>query len=583
MDKSGTHVGVRRDQRATSSKYYLGFSDFPIPDSDPEFVSHEQYLSYLESYAEHFQIKPHIRFGHKTVNVRRDGESWVVDVASKNGQRESISCDAVAVCSGLHSAPDFPAKGSPQPPPGYKARIVHARDLKDAGNTLKGQRIVTVGGGETGAEMAHVAADVGKGPAFMSLRRGMTVIGTYPPLPLAGRHPDARTPPVDLNERRVVTILPPELKHFVFTRDDSSIFALRDGNPGKHTLSRLMDKLFSGVGSLVVTPFLIGGNTLGQIAHELTLPGFWTMSKSQFQAPNSIAMSAEMSKATQLGESPPQRLQRDLTQLNNYTQRASLFRMRGYTTRHYQEVRSLLEEYSGARHSQNFLTKSDDFIYNLLDHSLELRPAVTAYQGTNSVVFADGSCTEADVVVWCTGYQPRIPFLSNVLTDQSSSRQNEPSDWLDGQDLFKNVFHPSLGNSLAFIGFARPQLGAMPPIAELQSRWFGAVLDGESVLPNESDMQKEMLVDQGRYGEKIFAGRLRSSVDFGKYTAEIAQRAGCYPDVGFSTLFKDYALWRAFWLGPVIPQAYRVGDTGERGAEARRRLVEVYETFFSRD
>merc|ERR1712113_939847 len=94
--------------------------------------------------------------------------------------------------------------------------------------------------------------------------------------------------------------------------------------------------------------------------------------------------------------------------------------------------------------------------------------------------------------------------------------------YVDGPELFKNVFHPKLGKSLAFIGFARPQLGAMPPIAELQARWFSAVLDEKVELPSKDEMRREMDADQARYNEKIFAGRLRSSVDFGKYTTDIA-------------------------------------------------------------
>lgn len=201
IDKTGEHVGVRLEQRATSSKYYLGFSDYPIPETSPDFVGHEEYLSYLEAYAKHFKLKGHIRFGHQVVAVRRkmDG-GWEVEVASKDGI-EVLPFDAVAVCSGLHSTPDFPAKGAPVPPEGFKARVVHARDLKGASEALRGQRALVVGGGETGAEMAHVAAEVGRGTALFSLRRGITVIGPYLPLPLGGRVPDARTPPVDLNER----------------------------------------------------------------------------------------------------------------------------------------------------------------------------------------------------------------------------------------------------------------------------------------------------------------------------------------------------------------------------------------------
>jgi dimethylaniline monooxygenase (N-oxide forming) len=295
-----------------------------------------------------------------------------------------------------------------------------------------------------------------------------------------------------------------------------------------------------------------------------------------------------MQKATCLPATPAVRLERDTQQLLEYTKRAAWFRMQGYTSLHYQQVRSLLEEYSGARHTQNFLTKSDDFIYNLLDHSLELRPGIASFEGTNTVVFDDGSRADVDYVVWCTGYQPKVPFLSDLLDEDGGGNGNAAGSTgsgdshLDGQELFKNVFHPKLGDSFAFIGFARPQLGAMPPLAELQARWFGAVLDSEAKLPTAEEMAAEMVADREQYGSRVFAHRLRSSVDFGRYTADVARRAGCFPDIGLRTFFSDFALWQAFWFGPVLPQAYRIDDAGERGAEARARLKNTYLTFFTR-
>jgi len=583
IDTTGQHVGVRREQRATSSKYYLQFSDFPIPGHKPDFPSDKDYIEYLEDYVKHFGLTDHIRFKHRTVAVRRlPGGGWEVDVASKRGV-VTEKYDAVAVCSGLHSTPDFPAKGAPLPPKGFKAKVVHARELKDARVQLQGKRIVIVGGGETGAEFAHVAACVGAEPAMLSLRRGMTVIGPYLPLPLADRVPDARTPPVDLNERRILSLLSPAWKHWVFTRDKEAVFALRDQNPGKHTVGRLLDRTVTALGSLAIVPWFILGNVASDIHKELTHPQFWQWSKPDFQQPNGPVLSSEMQKATSLQQVPATRLERDTKQLLEYTQRATWYRMQGYTTWHYQQVRSLLEEYSGARHTQNFLTKSDDFIYNLLDRSLELRPAIKGYEGTETVVFEDGSRADVDIVVWCSGYQPIVPFLSELLESEGVAVSSDGKGRVDGQELYKNVFHPKLGDSLAFIGFARPQLGAMPPIAELQGRWLGAVLQGKATLPSSEEMTGEIAEDTEKYGAKIFSGRLRNTVDFVKYTADVAQRAGCYPDMGITKIFSDFDLWWAFWFGPAVPQSYRIADEGEKGSEARSYLKSIYLTFFTRN
>jgi dimethylaniline monooxygenase (N-oxide forming) len=262
-------------------------------------------------------------------------------------------------------------------------------------------------------------------------------------------------------------------------------------------------------------------------------------------------------------------------------ERATDFYMRGFTARHYRDIRSLLEEYSGARHGANFFTKQDDIIYDILDWSLEVRSSISRFEGTNTVVFDDGTRADVDAIVWCTGYQPELPFLDEAFRDAGTGQSS--GGFFDGQTLYKHVFHPRLGDSLAFIGFARPQIGAMPPIAELQARWFGAVLSGESALPGSSAMEEEAVADRSKFeAEKIFSGRLRSSVDFAKYTSDVAQKAGCYPDVGFQLLFSDPLLWQAFWLGPVLPQSYRIADAGARGETARAKMKEIYRTFLTR-
>ncbi len=48
------HIDTSRDN--------LGYSDFPIPKSMPDFLSHAQFLNYLESYADHFGIRKLVKF-----------------------------------------------------------------------------------------------------------------------------------------------------------------------------------------------------------------------------------------------------------------------------------------------------------------------------------------------------------------------------------------------------------------------------------------------------------------------------------------------------------------------------------------
>lgn len=66
-----------------SQKQLYQFSDFPWPQSlVTEFPDKDQVLAYIESYAEYFNLKKHIRFNQKVVGIEYDGvdeeeiEAW---------------------------------------------------------------------------------------------------------------------------------------------------------------------------------------------------------------------------------------------------------------------------------------------------------------------------------------------------------------------------------------------------------------------------------------------------------------------------------------------------------------------------
>ena len=64
----------------------------------------------------------------------------------------------------------------------------------------------------------------------------------------------------------------------------------------------------------------------------------------------------------------------------------------------------------------------------------------------------------------CTGYHISLPFLSREL--KSAIVENNTLK------LYKNVFSPSLGPSIAFIGFVQPASGGVITMSETQARWW---------------------------------------------------------------------------------------------------------------
>ncbi len=164
-----------------SSRPLTEFPDFPMPDDWPDYVHHSRVLSYLERYAAHFGLGEHIWFGTEVVSVAPVGDGrWDVTTRSTGGGAERIQrYAAVVVANGHNWAPRSPAiEGS------FRGRVMHAAAYKDPA-VLRGRRVLVIGGGNTGCDIAVEAAQQASA-VWHSTRRGYW----YAPKYVVGRPAD---------------------------------------------------------------------------------------------------------------------------------------------------------------------------------------------------------------------------------------------------------------------------------------------------------------------------------------------------------------------------------------------------------
>jgi flavin-binding monooxygenase-like protein len=152
-----------------SSRPLTEFPDFPMPDTWPDYPHHSQLLSYLERYAEHFGLGEHIWFGTEVVAVTPVGDGrWDVTTRSTGaGALRVQRYSAVVVANGHNWSP------KPLVVEGYdsfRGQVIHASAYKDPAQ-LRGRRVLVVGGGNTGCDIAVEAAQQA-GTVWHSTRRG---------------------------------------------------------------------------------------------------------------------------------------------------------------------------------------------------------------------------------------------------------------------------------------------------------------------------------------------------------------------------------------------------------------------------
>jgi cation diffusion facilitator CzcD-associated flavoprotein CzcO len=133
------------------------------------------------------------------------------------------------------------------------------------------------------------------------------------------------------------------------------------------------------------------------------------------------------------------------------------------------------------------------------------------------VVFTDGSRVHADLVVYCTGYKVTFPFFAPDLV---SAPDND-------LPLFRRVFHPAIDN-VFFIGLLQP-LGAIMPLADVQSHWVCDHLSGRYALPAPAAMRADIEAERKRMFKRYVASKRHTmQVDYDDYLValEKERRAG---------------------------------------------------------
>ncbi len=153
-----------------TSKTRMAYSDFPMPEDYPDYPHHSQILDYFEDYVDHFEVRPHIRFGTSVTDVTPEGGQGGWRVTTDGG--EAATYGAVLVSNGHHwdpKLPDFPGRFD------GRARHSHAYETSDG---LEGKRVLVVGIGNSGVDVACEASRVAA-RTFLSTRRSAHILPKY--------------------------------------------------------------------------------------------------------------------------------------------------------------------------------------------------------------------------------------------------------------------------------------------------------------------------------------------------------------------------------------------------------------------
>ncbi len=124
-------------------KQLSGLPYLPFPRADPRYPSRLQVIRYLERYAQHFSLAP--RFGQQVSAARYLGRQWEVQT-----QDALYRADNLVVATGYTRTPHCPTwPGQAE----FRGPLLHSSSYR-SGAEFRGQRVLVIGAGNSGSEIA---------------------------------------------------------------------------------------------------------------------------------------------------------------------------------------------------------------------------------------------------------------------------------------------------------------------------------------------------------------------------------------------------------------------------------------------
>lgn len=121
------------------------------------YPSRQQVVDYLQGYADRFDITDRVQLQTEVTSIRRDGDAWLVEAGEASWRS---AC--VVVATGYTRVPHRPTWPGLDDFPG---EVLHSSEYKN-GEPFRGQRVLVVGFGNSGGEIAICLHEHGARPGI---------------------------------------------------------------------------------------------------------------------------------------------------------------------------------------------------------------------------------------------------------------------------------------------------------------------------------------------------------------------------------------------------------------------------------
>lgn len=152
-----------------TERAFSGLAYYPIPRRYPKYLSKDQYAAYLREYAAYFNLDIKPRSVVKRVRqVNGNGQpGWAVEEGAQTWQAR-----VVVIATGAFGQPVCPNWPSQV---GFRGEIIHSSQYH-SGSAYRNRRVLVIGAGNSGLEIAVDLAEQGASQAAVSIRSGPPIV-----------------------------------------------------------------------------------------------------------------------------------------------------------------------------------------------------------------------------------------------------------------------------------------------------------------------------------------------------------------------------------------------------------------------
>jgi dimethylaniline monooxygenase (N-oxide forming) len=163
-----------RSLHINTSRRRMEYSDFPMPESYPDFPHHTHIAAYFDAYVDHFGFRDRIAFRTGVEHASTDGGQWLVRLDTGEERRY----DALLVANGHHWDPRWPEPAFPGADAFEGVQMHSHHYVGDDPDFFRDKRVVVLGMGNSAMDIA-VEASFSAERVFLAARRGAYVLPKY--------------------------------------------------------------------------------------------------------------------------------------------------------------------------------------------------------------------------------------------------------------------------------------------------------------------------------------------------------------------------------------------------------------------